>query len=243
MHSIQPIYLQLADTLRDKIYNGEYLFGDTLPPERVMAEKYGISHLTVRKALALLQEEGLILRLQGKGTFVNAPNVSMDMREVSGFTSFMQNHGVSVTNEVLHSGVRPARYKYAKIFQISEDDPVFECIRLRYGDGAPMAIEYNAVPVRSIPDVAQYDYTVYSLYSVYANNNARIVSERQVLEVVRIFNPQAKLLCVEEGSDVFLLTSFSKDENDRLIEYTRIYNSDKRITFFAAAADTRQVCL
>jgi GntR family transcriptional regulator len=241
MSSTQPIYLQLADTLRDKIFSGEYLFGDTLPPERAMAQKYGISHLTVRKALSLLQEEGLIQRLQGKGTFVNAPNVSMDMREVSGFTSFMQNHGLVVTNEVLHSGVRPAKHKYSKIFRVPEDDPVFECVRLRYGDGVPMAIEYNAVPVRFIPDVAQYDYSVYSLYSVYANNQACIVSERQVLEVVRIFNPQAKLLGVEEGSEVFLLTSSSIDGNGRLIEYTRIYNSDRRMTFFAAAADARQV--
>ena len=240
MRSTQPIYLQLADTLRDKIFSGEYVFGDTLPTERSMAQKYGISHLTVRKALSLLQDEGLIQRLQGKGTFVNAPNDSMDMREVSGFTSFMQNHGVALTNEVLHSGVRPAKHKYAKIFGIPQDDPVFECVRLRYGDGVPMAIEYNAVPVRFIPDVTQYDYTVYSLYSVYANNNTHIVSERQILEVVRIFNPQAKLLCLEEDSDVFLLTSSSKDENGRLIEYTRIYNSDKRMTFFAAAADARQ---
>jgi GntR family transcriptional regulator len=69
----QPIYQQLADLLREKIADGEYALGDALPSERVMADRYGISHLTVRKSLGLLEEEGLLIRIQGKGTFVTIP--------------------------------------------------------------------------------------------------------------------------------------------------------------------------
>ncbi len=241
MNTNLPIYQQLSDLLRDKILDGGYTFGDTLPSERYLADKYGISHLTVRRALSVLQEEGLVLRQQGKGTFVCAPKMTMNMQVIEGFSSFLQNRGVAVTNEVLYSGLRPAKHKYAKIFDIPENEEVFECVRLRYGDGIPLAIEYNAVPRRYAPDIAKYDFKIYSLYNIYNSYNICIVEEKQSLEVVKILNPQAKLLNLDESSDVFLLTSTSTDANGNVVESTRIYNSDERIVFFASSTGDKEL--
>jgi len=230
-----PIYQQLADLLRERILSGDYIFGDALPSERLLAEKYEINHLTVRKALGVLADEGLVLRVHGKGTFVNKPRVSMNMKNIEGFASFLEKKGVKVINKVLYTGLREARYKYSKIFGIGEDEPVFTCTRLRFGDGIPMAVEYNAVPLKYAPDLCQYDFKVFSLHNVYAKNNIRIVSEHQTLEIVKASNPQARLLNLEEGDGVFLLTSYAVDDRNRIVEYTRIYNSDDRIVFYASA--------
>jgi len=235
MSANEPLYRQLASTLKERITGGEYAFGDALPSEQAMAKKYGISHLTVRKALDVLAGDGLILRVQGKGTYVKAPRVLMDMKMIEGFTSFLQKKGVRVTNEVLHVGLRKAKHKYAKIFGIEEDDEVFECARLRLGNGIPMAVEYNAVPAKYAEDLPQYDYMVYSLHDVYVGNGIRIKSEHQILEVVKATNPHARLLNLNENDEVFLLTSHSTDETGRILEYTRIYNSDERIVFSATA--------
>ena len=235
MNANQPIYQQLADLLREKIADGEYVLGDALPSERAMADRYGISHLTVRKSFALLEEEGLLIRIQGKGTFVTIPRISMDMNKIQGFRSFLEDKGVHVTNEVLHCGLRKARHKYAKLLNIDENDDVFECVRLRLGNGYPMAVEYNAVPSRYVSGIEQYDFKVYSLHDAYASHHIRIASEHQMLEVIKVTNPQAQLLRLDENSCVFLLSSYSKDESGRIIEYTRIYNSDERIVFYVAA--------
>jgi len=231
----EPIYLQLADLLRERISSGEYAFGDALPSEQAMANKYGISHLTVRKALDVLEKDDLLFRVQGKGTFVKAPRVFMDMKLIEGFSSFLQNKGIQVTNQVLHVGTRKANYKYAKIFGIQENDEIFECSRLRLGDGIPMAVEYNAVPLRYAEDIMQYDFKVYSLHDIYARHGIHIVAEHQLLEVIKAPGSQAKLLNLDKEDSVFLLTSRAIDDNDRVVEFTRIYNSDKRMVFYATA--------
>lgn len=228
------LYQQLADSLRDKIYEGQYTFGDKLPSEKKLGEKFGISHLTVRKALEVLEKEGLVLRAQGKGTFVRASKISVDMQRIEGFSSIFRQQGITVTNKVLYSGIRRAKLKYSRIFGISPEEDVFECVRLRQGEQEPLALEYNVVPVRYAPDIAEYDYAMYSLHDTYAQNGMKIVEEEQLLEIVKIYNPQAELLNLEEGADVFLLSSVSYDENKRPIEWAKIYDSGNRIVFYAS---------
>jgi len=228
------LYQQLADSLRDKIYEGEYSFGDKLPSERSMAEKFGISHLTVRKAFTILEEEGLLLRAQGKGTFVRTPKASIDMQRLEGFSGSIRQPGISIVNRVLYSGLRPAKFKYSRIFDIAPEEEVFECIRLRLSEDCPLAIEYNVAPKRYFPDIADYDYSMYSLREVYEKNGLNIVEEQQMLEIVKIYNPQADLLNLEDGADVFMLSALSYDARKRVIEWTKIYDNTNRIVFYAS---------
>ena len=228
------LYQQLADSLRDKIYEGKYAFGDKLPSERSLAEKFGISHLTVRKALAILEEEGMILRVQGKGTFVRAQKYSIDMQHMDGFSSMFGQQGITITNKVLYSGVREAGFKYSRIFGIPREESVFELIRLRQNGEDPVALEYNILPTKRVPHVEEYDYSLYSLWDVYRQAGIQLVEENQKLEIVKVFNPQADLLNVEEGADVLMLSSTGLDASGKVIEWTKIYDNAKRMVFYAS---------
>lgn len=228
------LYQQLADSLRDKIYEGKYAFGDKLPAERSLAEKFGISHLTVRKALAILEEEGLLLRIQGKGTFVRAQKYSIDMQQLDGFSSIFGQQGITITNKVLYSGVREAGFKYSRIFGIAREEQVFELVRLRQNGDEPVALEYNVLPTKRVPHVDEYDYSLYALWDVYRQNGIHIVEENQKLEIVKIFNPQADLLNMEEGADVMMLSSTALDVSGKVIEWSKIYDNAKRIVFYAS---------
>ena len=228
------LYQQLADSLRDKIYEGKYAFGDKLPSERSLAEKFGISHLTVRKALAILEEEGMLLRVQGKGTFVRAQKYSIDMQHMDGFSSMFGQQGITITNKVLYSGVREAGFKYSRIFGIPREEPVFELIRLRQNGEDPVALEYNILPTKRVPHVEEYDYSLYSLWDVYRQAGIQLVEENQKLEIVKVYNPQADLLNVEEGADVLMLSSTALDLSGKVIEWTKIYDNAKRMVFYAS---------
>ena len=228
------LYQQLADSLRDKIYEGKYAFGDKLPSERSLAEKFGISHLTVRKALAILEEEGMLLRVQGKGTFVRAQKYSIDMQHMDGFSSMFGQQGITITNKVLYSGVREAGFKYSRIFGIPREEPVFELIRLRQNGEDPVALEYNILPTKRVLHVEEYDYSLYSLWDVYRQAGIQLVEENQKLEIVKVFNPQADLLNVEEGADVLMLSSTGLDASGKVIEWTKIYDNAKRMVFYAS---------
>lgn len=228
------LYQQLADSLRDKIYEGKYAFGDKLPSERSLAEKFGISHLTVRKALAILEEEGMLLRVQGKGTFVRAQKYSIDMQHMDGFSSMFGQQGITITNKVLYSGVREAGFKYSRIFGIPREEPVFELIRLRQNGEDPVALEYNILPTKRVPHVEEYDYSLYSLWDVYRQTGIQLVEENQKLEIVKVYNPQVDLLNVEEGADVLMLSSTALDLSGKVIECTKIYDNAKRMVFYAS---------
>lgn len=228
------LYQQLADSLRDKIYEGKYAFGDKLPSERSLAEKFGISHLTVRKALAILEEEGMLLRVQGKGTFVRAQKYSIDMQHMDGFSSMFGQQGITITNKVLYSGVREAGFKYSRIFGIPREEHVFELIRLRQNGEDPVALEYNILPTKRVPHVEEYDYSLYSLWDVYRQAGIQLVEENQKLEIVKVYNPQADLLNVEEGADVLMLSSTALDLSGKVIECTKIYDNAKRMVFYAS---------
>lgn len=232
-----PLYAQLADTLKNKIYSGEYAMGDSLPSEKTMATQYGISHFTVRKALDVLEKEGVIIRMQGKGTFVKAPQLTVDLHSMGSFSSIAKGRNSNVRSRILHSGIRKAKFKYAHIFGIDENCDIYESIKLKISNDVALAVEYTAVPLKYVPDIAEYDYSVYSLYDVYSKNNIDVAMEDQKLEIVTIYNPIASLLDKKEGDSIFLLTSCAYDRAGKLIEYTRLYDNDDRMIFCADGSD------
>lgn len=69
-YSTEPLYIQLATILREKIRAGEWKQLDRLPSEQSLVQEYGISRDTVRKVVALLRDEGLVFTLGQRGTFV-----------------------------------------------------------------------------------------------------------------------------------------------------------------------------
>ena len=81
----KPRYIQLSDEIRNMILNNEYKYGEMFPPERELETVYGMDRKTIRKALNILVEEGMLTRVKGKGTFVNSPDINYSMRKLSGF--------------------------------------------------------------------------------------------------------------------------------------------------------------
>lgn len=231
MYKKIPIYQQLAELLREKIEKGEYAFGSSLPSEREIAETYELNRMTVRKALDLLEKEGLLVRIQGKGTFINTPKIDTRLDTIQSLGKFLTQMGVSVTNRVLYCGRRKADYKFSKIFGVSPEDEIYQIFRLRLGNGEPFALEYSYVPFAYINDCEQYDFKVYSLYDLYDKHGIVLMEDHQQLEIVTVHNPQAKLLDLPEGGQVFMLTNVSIDKDGRVIEYTRSYHSSKKFSF------------
>ena len=68
--SAVPIYRQAADFIAGEVESGRLKPGDRLPSERDLADQWGVAYLTVRRAMQELRERGLVVSVQGKGTFV-----------------------------------------------------------------------------------------------------------------------------------------------------------------------------
>jgi GntR family transcriptional regulator len=83
-HSFTPIYIQIAQAVVQMAREGTIHYGEQVPSERELAERYSVSRLTARQAIDELVKRGLAYRMQGKGTFLARPKI----RDASGFLSF-----------------------------------------------------------------------------------------------------------------------------------------------------------
>ena len=141
-----PLYLQLADILRTEIVNGVLKENEKLLTEMELGEKYKVSRITVRKALEILEEEELLIRKQGLGTFVTGKRL---VRSSNLLMSFSQNcimNGQRPGTKFLSADIVKAMPKDVKLLHVQEDEQVIRIRRLRYCDDIPVMIEENHFP-------------------------------------------------------------------------------------------------
>jgi GntR family transcriptional regulator len=98
------LHRQLAQRLRSAIASGAYRPGDRLPAEPDLAARHGVSRITARQAVIQLVREGLVVRRQGKGTFVADPPVQHDLVDLRGIYDELVARGVNPTTELLDYG-------------------------------------------------------------------------------------------------------------------------------------------
>lgn len=231
MSNTHTIYQQLADFIQGIIETNEYNFGAKIPSEREFSEIFKISRMTVRKAIDLLIEKGLLVRIQGKGTFVSKPKIDSPIDTIQSMKSFIQESGLIPSNKVLIAQKEKAGIKYSKIFHINPDDDIFLLFRLRLGNGEPIALEYTYIPYQLIPNIESYDFEQCSLYELYEEQGISFASDCQHLEIVKVCSPQSTLLKLAEDSAVFMLLDTVTDTTGQVIEYTRSYVGENTFTF------------
>lgn len=227
----KAIYLQLAELIEEKIFKKQYRPGQMIPSERELCDVYGISRMTVRKAIDSLVDKEILTRVQGKGTFVNRTDMNSAMDGLESMRAFIRESGLLPSNKVIHTAVRPAGVKYAKIFGIDEDSLIFELFRLRLASGKPVAMEYTRAPYDLIENIDKYDFENGSLYELFEKSGFHLGRDKQTLEIVRVTAPQSNLLDVEDNAAVFMLHNTVTETGGRVIEHTRSYIAQRAMTF------------
>jgi len=224
----EPLYLQFSKKMRNKILNQEFKYGQIFPSERELESEYRIDRKTIRKALRLLVDEKLLIRVKGKGTFVNYPSIHYSMKKVMGFSRLLEQEGVMATTRVILSERTMAGYLLAWIFGINEDDYVNKLIRVRYSQDEPIALEYTYVK-DVIPDFQDIDFTIYSLYDVMEKNEQHHSEIEEKVSYVTLMSNEAQLLNKEEGEPAFLVIDVTRNQQGEVVEYSKTYTNSKRI--------------
>ncbi len=139
-----PIYIQLERILRDAIRDGTLSDAEALPTERAMAEQYGVSRITVRKALMHLQREGLLTRKRGSGTFVTPRESSP--AGVYSFADKLVENGKLTHSIWLRQDQDTVTTDEAMLLGLPPGGPMYRLKRIRYADDIPVAVEAILVP-------------------------------------------------------------------------------------------------
>jgi GntR family transcriptional regulator len=143
-------YVRIASDLREQVVGGEFRGSGKLPTEVELSRRYHVSRVTVRCALRILQEERLISRRQGSGTFVS-PQPSRRIPVMIDYTGSMRDHAPSLARKVLNWKWIPAAPKTAEMLEIAEGDLVLYAERLDDLKGTPVAWDQSYI-TRSFGD-------------------------------------------------------------------------------------------
>jgi GntR family transcriptional regulator len=144
-------YLAVRGYLVDLVEQSLHV-GDAVPSERTLCERFGVSRMTVRQAVDALVAEGVLVREQGRGTFVAPQRMDFEMR-LTTFGEEMRRRGMRPETRVLDARTVAAPPEAAETLGTAPDAPMHHLWRVRYADGSPMSIEQHWVPVDLIPDL------------------------------------------------------------------------------------------
>ncbi|WP_418214807.1 GntR family transcriptional regulator [Boudabousia tangfeifanii] len=140
---------QVREHLRALIESGLQV-GAPLPSERELCKQFGVSRMTVRQATDALVNEGLLERVQGRGTFVSRPHIDLQLR-LSSFAEEMSKRGLSPSARYLQAEETEADPVVATALETSIGVPVYHFRRVRYGSGMPISIQEDWMPAKLAP--------------------------------------------------------------------------------------------
>ena len=146
----QPLFESVGAALKHEIASGRFARADVLPGERELSQMLEVSRTTLRRAIAALVEEGVLVHRHGAGTFVrrSPPHVEQPLSRLTSFTEDMRLRGLAASSRVIERGLFLPTPEESMMLDIKLSETVFRLSRLRLADGAPMAIERAAVPMR-----------------------------------------------------------------------------------------------
>jgi GntR family transcriptional regulator len=203
--------------LADRIARGELAAGAQLPTERELGDQFGVSRVTVRRALASLTRDGLVYAIQGRGTFVASGRLAEPPNALLSFHELVANEHVTVAAQPLHVDTRPATLDEAETFGIAPGAALFELIRLRTLDELPVAIDSTTLPLAIDPELPGLDWSDESLYARLARAGHAPVSADYAVEARAADGRIARLLGTSTGSPVLVAESEVSDQAGRLI--------------------------
>ena len=222
----RPLFASVGAALKREIVAGRFAGADVLPGERELSEMLDVSRTTLRRAIAGLIEEGVLVHRHGAGTFVrrSPPHVEQPLSRLTSFTEDMRQRGLAASSKVIERGVFLPTPEESMMLDIALSETVFRLSRLRLADGAPMAIERAAVPMRFLGAAERVGD---SLYSALEAAGFRPVRAVQRLRAVLVGPPEAALLEVTEGSPALDIHRVAYVADGMRVEFTRsTYRSD-----------------
>ena len=196
-----PLYKQLQLKLQDRILLGEMGPGVLLPTEQQLCIEYGVSRITVRNALAALERNGLIDRIQGRGSVVRKRNVSMQQK-VQGYTRSMLQKGMKPRSELIDKKLVIGNENLIELFQLpaSEKHEFWVFRTLRYLNDLPAIIMTHYVR-RELGDLMMaYDFENASFFGMYESILKQSIQDIDgLITAVQASPENAKLLKIDVG--------------------------------------------
>jgi len=219
-----PRYHQIAQTLRERIIAGGHGPGQRLDTQRGMAREFGVTLMTLRQALDLLERDGLIARRHGLGTFVARPSIDYDILHLRALAGDLSALGEDVATRFVRSYAAAADRAVAAALGLREREGVFALERLRLVDGEPVSFQSSYLPAALGDEVSKADLAVTPLRQVLAFKlGIEITAARETVSAVPLERRAARELGCRPGIPAFRSDRVSMGADGRPVVYDRVF--------------------
>ena len=195
-----PLYSQLVNIIKRNITAGTLVPGDLIPSESELCKTFDISRSTVRQAVSMLEDEGLVIRKQGRGTYVAEPKMSRKTEKLYSFTT------PDIVKMLELDGPETKVYKFS---------------RIRYSDGEALILESSFYPQYIYPDLTRPMLEKSSFYSLLTERGIVPYEAVDSYEAVVMSRREAELLGCRPGSAAFSVQRVTRTEDGRPYEFTQ----------------------
>jgi GntR family transcriptional regulator len=228
-----PLYQQIYEILRSEIVAKNWKPGDMISPESELMDKYQVSSITIRQALEKLEQDGLINRQRGRGTFVTQPTLEANQTRIISFTEDMHTRGVTPSTEVMLSSLIPAPENIAQLLQVETGEELARVKRLRLADHDPLSVEESLLVHRYCQGILQHDFAAKSMrWTLEQEFGIRLVQAKQTIHAINASRDLANSLSVKPGSALLFVERISYSQYDLPIEFLRIYYRGDRYVLY-----------
>ena len=222
--SFQPLYLQIKDLLTQSLDAGEWKPGEAIPSEIVLAARYKVSQGTVRNAIAVLAAENIVVRRQGKGTFV-----ATHTEEQSSLFRFLRIRRADGVDEYPHSRLLDLRRgkasaEVARLLLLRPGEAVIVLRRVLEYSGEPVVLDEITLPAALFRGLTRARYDAYhgSTYSFFETQfGVRMVRADERIKAIAADATSGEILDVPVGTPLLAVERVAYTYGDRPVEWRR----------------------
>jgi DNA-binding GntR family transcriptional regulator len=221
-----PLYFQVAQHLEQMIESGDLPTGTRLENEIGLADQFGLSRQTMRRAIGYLVDRGLLIRKRGVGTEVGHAKVRRQVELTSLFDDLAKTRRNPRT-QVISFSVLPVPDEVAAELGLAPGTDVYVFERLRYAETEPLALMHNYVPV-SLLRLSAADLEAQGLYNLFRGNGINLRVARQSIGARASTAAEARALTEGKGAPLLTMVRAAYDDQGRAVEYgNHIYRASR----------------
>ncbi|MEM9008848.1 MAG: phosphonate metabolism transcriptional regulator PhnF [Cyanobacteria bacterium P01_F01_bin.86] len=215
-----PVYLQIASELRSNIQDAIFEIGDRLPTETELSDRFGVNRHTLRRAMEVLRQEGIVEVERGRGTFVVATPIAVPIGKRVRFNEALKAQSLNPQRQVLQIVEIKADAKLSECLEIEVAEPVVVFERLSLADEIPICIASSYFPSLRFPELVTHCETYRSISTMLQNEYGCDHIRRQTRLSARVARPRdARLLRMPATRPILLSESINMDQQGAVIEY------------------------
>ena len=223
--SSEPLNVQLTNYMREKIYSHEWGAGEQIPTEMELVDLLGASRGTIKKAISVLVDEGLLVQTRGRGTFVTKRSITHPTSGVLlSFGESLRRQGIDYTTKVLREEVVPADEYASGILHIAMGAPTLRLDRVRAVGGEPIIYFESLINLRECPGLEKIDFERESLFGAFEKLSGKRIGYSHARYAAMVAGEErGRILEIESTAPVLHLNQLIYLVDDTPLESSNVW--------------------